>query len=53
MPIAAAIRPDQEQTYAELLDRLYVWTHTPTAAELDGFAALVEAADKTRPDTTA
>ena len=27
---------------------LYVWSHSPTTAELDGFAALVEAADDTR-----
>lgn len=48
MPIAASVRPGQERTYAELLVGLYVWSHTPTAAELDGFAALVEAADATR-----
>lgn len=45
MPIAVAVRPGQEVTYADLLDGLYVWTDTPNAAELDGFAALVEAAD--------
>ncbi len=50
MPIAASVRPGQDVTYAELLDRLYVWSHTPTTAELDGFSALVEAADKTRSD---
>ncbi len=48
MPIAVAVRPGQERIYVELLDRLYVWNHTPTVADLDGFAALVEAADKTR-----
>ncbi len=47
-PIAVAVRPSQETAYAELLDGLYVWSHQPTAAELDGFAALVEAADTTR-----
>ena len=45
MPIAVAVQPGQETTYADLLDGLYVWSHSPTAAELDGFAALVEAAD--------
>jgi len=35
-----------------LLDRLYVWSHTPTTAELDGLAALVEAADRTRTELT-
>jgi hypothetical protein len=48
MPIAVAVQPGQEVTHAELLNDLYVWSHTPTAAELDGFAALVEAADRTR-----
>jgi hypothetical protein len=52
VPVAVAVRPGQEETYRELLDRLYVWSHSPTTAELDGFAALVEAADDTRPDTT-
>jgi hypothetical protein len=49
-PIAVAVRPGQEVTYADLLDGLYVWSHTPTAAELDGFASLIEAADRSRPD---
>ena len=48
MPIAVSVRPDQETTYADLLDGLYVWSHSPNTAELDGFAALVEAADDTR-----
>ena len=50
MPLAVSIQPGQEETYAGLLDGLYVWSHTPTTAELDGFAALVEAADDTRVD---
>ncbi len=45
-PIAVAVQPGQEITYAELLDGMYLWTHQPTAAELDGFAALVEASDR-------
>jgi len=48
MPIAVAVQPGQEATYADLLAGLYVWSHSPNAAELDGFAALVEAADSTR-----
>ena len=48
MPIAVSVRPGQEREYHELLQGLYVWTHTPTTAELDGFAALVEAADDAR-----
>ncbi|MFW2383000.1 MAG: hypothetical protein ACN4GZ_14700 [Acidimicrobiales bacterium] len=50
MPIGVAVEPGQEVSYAELLEGLYVWTSTPNAAELDGFAALVEAADYGRPD---
>ena len=50
MPIAVSVKPGQEQTYAHLLESLFVWSHSPNAAELDGFAALVEAADRARPD---
>lgn len=45
-PIAVAVQPGQEVTYAELLDGMYLWTHQPTTAELDGFASLVEASDR-------
>ena len=48
MPIAVAVRPGQADAYGSLLEGLYVWSHAPTTAELDGFAALVEAADRTR-----
>ena len=47
MPIAVAVQPGQEITYAGLLDGLYVWSHSPTTSELDGLAALVEGADDT------
>jgi hypothetical protein len=47
-PIAVAVQPGQESEYADLLEGFYVWNHQPTAAELDGFAALVEAADRDR-----
>lgn len=50
MPIAVAVLPGQEVSYSDLLEGLYVWTSTPNAAQLDGFAALVEAADYGRPD---
>jgi len=48
MPIAVAVRPGQEQTYADLVDGLYLWNHQPTSADLDGFAARVEASDRLR-----
>lgn len=49
MPIAVAVQPGQDAQFAELLVGVYVWSHTPSATDLDGFAALVEAADRTRP----
>ncbi len=48
MPIAVAVRKGQLDAYGNELEGLYVWDHQPTTADLDGFAALVEAADKTR-----
>jgi hypothetical protein len=47
-PIAVAVRPGQDDEYPELLDGVYLWNHQPTSAELDGFAALVEASDRIR-----
>ncbi len=53
MPIAVALQPGQDTDFAELLDGVYIWNHTPTAVDLDGFAALVETFDKSdrRPTT--
>ena len=44
-PIRVVVLPGQEQTYASLLEGCQVWTHQPSAGDLDGFAAQVEAAD--------
>ena len=46
MPIRVVVRPDQQRRYADLLDAVQVWDHAPTVADLDGFAAQVEAADR-------
>jgi hypothetical protein len=46
VPIRAVVRPGQREQYAALLDRVEVWEHEPTAADLDGFAAEVEVADR-------
>jgi hypothetical protein len=46
-PIRVVVQPGQDEQYAELLAGCQVWTHEPTAGELDGFAAQVEAADST------
>jgi hypothetical protein len=46
VPIRAVIKPGQRTRYASVLDRVEVWEHEPSAADLDGFAAEVEAADR-------
>lgn len=45
---AAVIQPDQKERYADILAGMHVRTDEPSVAELDGFAALVEAADELR-----
>lgn len=44
IPIRAVVRPSQRERYRDLLADCEVWEHEPTVAELDGFAAEVEAA---------
>ncbi len=46
VPIRAVVHPGQRERYAAVLDRVEVWEHEPTVADLDGFAAEVEAADR-------
>jgi len=46
MPIRVVATPEQAAEYAELLADVEVWTHEPTVADLDGFAAEVEANDR-------
>jgi hypothetical protein len=46
LPIRVVVRPDQQARYASLLSKVQVWDHSPTGADLDGFAAEVEAADR-------
>lgn len=46
LPIRVVVRGDQAQRYEHLLGVVEVWTHEPTVADLDGFAAEVEAADR-------
>jgi hypothetical protein len=48
LPIRVVIRPDQQERYADLLREVQVWDHQPSVADLDGFAAQVEAADRAR-----
>jgi uncharacterized protein (DUF302 family) len=46
IPIRVLVRPPQRERYRALLARFEVLVHDPTAADLDGFAAEVEAADR-------
>lgn len=46
LPIRVVARPDQVERYREELAGVELWTHEPNVADLDGFAAEVEAADR-------
>ena len=48
IPIRVAVVAGQEARYEELLHGVQVWTHSPSAGDLDGFAAEVEAANWAR-----
>lgn len=45
-PIRVVVRPDQAERYRDVLAGVEIWTQEPTVAELDGFAARVEASDR-------
>jgi hypothetical protein len=47
VPIRVVTTAEQAERYADELRDLEVLTHVPTVADLDGFAAEVEAADRT------
>jgi len=46
LPIRVVVHADQAARYRDVLAGVEVWTHEPSAADLDGFAARVEAADR-------
>jgi hypothetical protein len=46
VPIRIVVTPEQAERYADLLTAVQVWTHQPNVAELDGFSAQVDAADR-------
>jgi hypothetical protein len=48
IPVRVIATPEVADRHAEFLRGVDVWTHEPTAGELDAFAALVEAADRAR-----
>ena len=45
LPIRVVVRPEQAERYHDQLAEFTVWTHEPTAVDLDALAAEVEAAD--------
>ena len=47
VPIRAVVSPEQAQRYGQELRGIEVLTHDSTVAHLDGFAAEVEATDRT------
>jgi hypothetical protein len=47
-PIRVLVTPEESERYADLLSGVETWTHEPNVADLDGFAAEVEAADRAR-----
>ncbi len=46
VPIRAVVRPGQKERFASSLAGVELWEHEPNVADLDGFAAEVEAADR-------
>jgi hypothetical protein len=48
IPLWVSVRAGQEQQYQDLLQGVHVVVGAPSAADLDGFASLVEASDMTR-----
>jgi hypothetical protein len=46
VPIRVLVAPADAERHAELLQDVELWTHEPNVADLDGFAAEVEAADR-------
>ncbi len=48
IPVRVITEPEFAARYPDLLAGVDVWAHEPTAAELSGFAARVEAADAAR-----
>ncbi|HEY5578898.1 MAG TPA: hypothetical protein VIL12_04335 [Acidimicrobiia bacterium] len=46
VPIRVVVTPEHAVRYAHLLKNVEVWTHEPTAGDLDAFAAEVEAGER-------
>lgn len=52
MPIRVVATAEQAHRHRALLAGVQVWTHEPSIGDLDGFAAMVEAADRLRETST-
>lgn len=46
LPIRVVVTAEQAEQFPQLLEEVETWGHEPGVAELDGFAAEVEAADR-------
>jgi hypothetical protein len=46
VPIRVLVAPADAERYGELFEHVELWGHEPNVADLDGFAAEVEAADR-------
>jgi hypothetical protein len=46
LPIRVLVAPGEAEKYRDLLQDVEIWSHEPNVADLDGFAAEVEAADR-------
>ena len=46
LPIRVVVKPGQKQRYAEELSDIVLWDHEPSIADLDGFAAQIEAVER-------
>lgn len=46
IPVRVVVTPDQAVRFADELTRVEVWTHEPSAGELDGFSSRVAAYER-------
>ena len=49
IPMRVVLQDGQAEAYADLLEGVEVWTHQPSASELDAFSSRVEAMERTTP----
>lgn len=49
IPMRVVLQDGQAEAYADLLEGVEVWSHQPSASELDAFSSRVEAMERTTP----